>query len=55
MFEIWANVGLLLGAAVVAGVAYFVLYIIGKVVFEDIIGGIIRRIRRKKEKDHYIY
>lgn len=55
MFEIWANVGLLLGAVIGVGVTYFVLYIVVKAVFEDIIGGMIRRIRRKKEKDHYIY
>jgi len=55
MFKIWANLGLLLGALVLAGVTYFVLYVLVRAVFEDIIGGMIRKIKRKKEKDHYIY
>ncbi len=59
MYTIWANAGLLLGAAILAGVAYFFVLVLGKFLFEELIGGAIgrlrRRIKRKIEKDHYVY
>jgi hypothetical protein len=55
MLRIWANLGLLLGGAILAGLAWFVLYIIAVTIFEDLIGGLIRRIKRKRKKDRYIY
>jgi hypothetical protein len=57
MFTIWADLGLLLGAAILAGLLWFVLYILGKYIFEDMLGGTVSKVRRKRveEKDHYIY
>jgi hypothetical protein len=55
MISIWANLGLLAGAAILAGAAWLLLFIVGKVVFEDMIGGLIRKIRAKIKKDKYIY
>jgi hypothetical protein len=59
MFKAWAVLGLLFGAAILAGIGWFVLFIVSKLIFEEIVGGIIRKIREKrrakKEKDHYVY
>lgn len=59
MFEIWANLTLLLGALILAGFMWFVLTIAAKGIFEDLIGGtflrIRRRIKRERDKDHYVY
>jgi hypothetical protein len=59
MYSIWANIGLLVGAAVLVGVVGFFVYIIAKLVFEDFIGGVIgkirRKVREKQDKDHYVY
>lgn len=57
MYNIWANLGLLIMFALVGGFAWFVLYVIGKAVFEDFLGGLIKKARRKKEEDedYYIY
>jgi hypothetical protein len=59
MFAIWANLTLLVGALIVAGVLWFVLTVIGKGIFEDLIGGSIKKMRRKmkheRDKDHYVY
>ncbi len=57
MYSIWANLSLLLGALIVAGILWFVLLIFCKILFEDVIGGSVRKIKRKveREKDPYIY
>ncbi|MGE5343290.1 MAG: hypothetical protein ACM3SY_17615 [Candidatus Omnitrophota bacterium] len=59
MFKIWAILGLLCGAAILAGLLWFALLILAKFIFEDIIGDTIHKIKQKrkekKEKDHYIY
>lgn len=61
MYSLWANIGLLLYGAIIAGILYFFCIILGKALFEDLIGGSINRTRRKMkrkteiEKDHYVY
>jgi hypothetical protein len=57
MYKIWANLGVLILFAIMGGFAWFVLYVIGKAVFEDFFGGLIKKARRKKEEeeDYYIY
>jgi hypothetical protein len=56
MFKIWANLSLLIGIVVLAGVAWFILYVVGKIIIEDIIGGTFKKIKRKSPKDdQYIY
>ena len=56
MLSIWAIAGLFVGGLILAGIAWFVLMIFGKAFFEDMIGGIIGKIRRKvRKKDRYIY
>ncbi len=59
MFKAWAVLGLLFGAAILAGIGWFILFVVSKLIFEEIVGGTIRKarekIRAKKEKDHYVY
>jgi hypothetical protein len=60
MFKIWANLSPLVGIAILAGIAWFVLYVIITAVFEEILGGVISRITLKKrekeaKEDIYIY
>jgi len=56
MYEIWANAGLLLLAVIFGGIAWFILWVIGKAFFEDFLGGLARKAKRKKdEDDYYIY
>ena len=56
MYEIWANVGLLILAAILGGIAWFVFWVIGKAVFEDFLGGLVKKAKKKKdEDDYYIY
>jgi hypothetical protein len=57
MYEIWAFLMLLVWAAIIFGVFYFILYIFGVAIFEDLLGGIFKKIqaRREREEDHYIY
>ncbi|MGD2092740.1 MAG: hypothetical protein PVH61_41620 [Candidatus Aminicenantes bacterium] len=56
MFKIWANLSLLIGVVVLAGVAWFILYVVGKIIIEDIIGDSFKKIKRKSDKDdQYIY
>jgi hypothetical protein len=60
MFRIWAIFSLVLGAAILLGIAWFFLTIIGKIIFEDLIGDTISKVagqkrRKEQEKDHYIY
>ena len=58
MYEIWANLGLLLLALIAAGILWFILFIVGKAFFEDFLGGIIKKFKRKKkedEDDFYVY
>jgi len=56
MFKIWANLSLLIGVVVLAGIAWFFLYVVGKIIFEDILGGTYKKIKRKSSKDdQYIY
>jgi len=58
MYEIWANLGLLILAVIAGGILWFVLFILGKIVFEDFLGRIVNKIRRKKKKDEddfYVY
>lgn len=56
MFEIWAILGLIFGAAILLGILWFILYILATIIFEDLLGAIFKKIQLKKEeKDHYIY
>jgi len=56
MFKIWANLSLFIGIIVLAGIAWFILYLVGKIFFEDLIGRIFKKVKRKKPKDdQYIY
>jgi hypothetical protein len=56
MFKIWANLSLLIGIVVLAGIAWFILYVVGKIIFEDIIGGSFKKLKGKSPKDdQYIY
>jgi hypothetical protein len=56
MYEAWANTGLLLMALIIGGIAWFILYIFGVAVFEDFLGGIANKAKRKRdEDDFYIY
>ena len=56
MLSIWATVGLIFGGLVLAGIAWFVVLVIGKAIFEDLLGAIIGKFRRKRaKKDRYIY
>ena len=57
MLDIWANLGLLIGLAILGGFAYLILLIMGKILFEDMIGGSIKKVKRKIEgrDDQYIY
>ncbi|UCH95740.1 MAG: hypothetical protein JSV88_02535 [Candidatus Aminicenantes bacterium] len=57
MLKIWANLSLLIGVVVLGGIVWFVLYVVGKAIFEDMIGGSFKRVKRKIEKkdDQYIY
>lgn len=56
MFKIWANLSLLVGIVVLAGIAWFILYVVGKALFEDLLARTFRKIKRKSDKDdQYIY
>ena len=56
MFKIWAILSLLIGLVVLAGIAWLVLYLVGKAVFEDLFAKIFKKLKRKKDKDdQYIY
>jgi hypothetical protein len=56
MFKIWANLSLFIGIIIIAGIAWFILYLVGKIIFEDLIGGTFRKVKRKSPKDdQYIY
>ncbi len=58
MYEIWANLGLLFLAVIAGGILWFVLLMLSKIIFEDFLGGIINKFRRKGKKDdddYYIY
>ena len=56
MFKIWANFSLFIGIVVLGGIAWFILYILGKIIFEDILSGAFKKIKRRSGKDdQYIY
>lgn len=56
MYDIWAIVSVLILVAIFGGIAWFVFWVIGKAFFEDFLGGIIKKARKKKdEDDYYIY
>lgn len=58
MYEIWANLGLLLLAVIAGGILWFVLFILGKAIFEDFLGRITNKFKRKEkqdEDDFYVY
>jgi hypothetical protein len=56
MFKIWANLSLLIGLLVLAGMVWLVAIVVVKILFEDMIGGTYRRIKKKSPKDdQYIY
>ncbi len=56
MYKIWANLSLLIGMVVLAGVAWLILYVVGKIIIEDIIGGTFKKVKRRSPKDdQYIY
>ena len=57
MLDIWANLGLLIGLAILGGFAYFFLFVMGKIIFEEMIGGSIKKVKRKiqQKDDQYIY
>lgn len=59
MFEIWAKLGLILGGLVLAAVLWFVLTVVCKAIFEDIVGGTARKLKQqlktKINRDHYQY
>ena len=57
MYSLWANLSLLLGALILAGFLWFVLLVFCKFLFEDVVGGSVRKLRRKveREKDPYVY
>jgi hypothetical protein len=56
MYKIWANLSLLIGIVVLAGVAWLILYVVGKIIIEDIIGGTFKKVKRSSPKDdQYIY
>jgi len=56
MFKIWANLSLLIGIVVLGGIAWFILYVLGKFIFEDILGVTFKKIKRRTDKDdQYIY
>jgi hypothetical protein len=56
MYTAWANIVLILLALIAGGFIWLVFYIFLKAVFEDFMGGIIKKIKGKKEEeDYYIY
>ncbi|HLP44698.1 MAG TPA: hypothetical protein VK186_07080 [Candidatus Deferrimicrobium sp.] len=59
MYEIWANLGLLIMVIIVGGILWFVLYMIGTAIFEDFLGRFINKFKRKPKKedddDFYVY
>jgi len=56
MLSLWANFSLFLGAAVLFCTAWFVLFVVGKIIFEDFLGGAASKIKKRFEKkDHYVY
>lgn len=58
MYEIWANLGLLILAVIAGGILWLVLVLLSKVIFEDFLGGIINKFKRKQktdDEDYYIY
>lgn len=56
MYDIWVNLTLLIYALLFCGFLWVVLYIFGTA-FEDLLGGVFRKFRAKRERedDHYIY
>jgi hypothetical protein len=57
MYSAWANIVLILLALILGGFIWLVVFIFGKAIFEDLLGGIIKKFKRgkKKEEDYYIY
>ncbi len=58
MYTAWINIVLILLALVVGGFIWLVFYIFVKAILEDLMGGIIKKFKGKKEKeeeDYYIY
>jgi hypothetical protein len=62
MYSIWANLSLLLGLLIIFVLVWFVLTILAKAIFEDLIGSLYRKMREKiianrqeKDDDHYVY
>ena len=57
MLDLWANLGLLIGLAILGGFAYVILFVMVKIIFEEMIGGSIKKVKRKIERkdDQYIY
>jgi hypothetical protein len=56
MYTAWANIVLILLALIVGGFIWLVFYMFVKAIFEDLVGGIIRKFKGKKEEeDYYIY
>lgn len=59
MYEIWANLGLLIMVIIVGGILWFVLYLISTAIFEDFLGRFINKFKRKPKKedddDFYVY
>jgi hypothetical protein len=57
MYTVWANLVLIILALIVGSFIWFVFFIFGKAIIEDFLGGIIKKIKKKKEKeeDFYLY
>jgi hypothetical protein len=62
MYSIWANLSLLLGLLIIFVLVWFVLTILAKAIFEDLIGSFYHKMRKKiiakrreKDDDHYVY
>jgi hypothetical protein len=57
MYSVWANIVLILLAFLLGSFIWLVIFIFGKAIFEDLLGGIIEKIKKKKKKeeDYYIY
>ncbi|MCU0285406.1 MAG: hypothetical protein MUF15_03300 [Acidobacteria bacterium] len=59
MYEIWANLGLLIMAVIVGGILWFILYMISAAFFEDFLGRFLGKLRRKPKSedddDFYVY
>jgi hypothetical protein len=57
MYTAWINIVLILLALIVGGFIWLVFYIFVRAILEDLMGGIIKKFKGKKEKeeDYYIY